>query len=139
MPRFDKDQQMVPNRPSLYYPQSALVANQRNLIAVQFSPITLQVLLRLAQAAEGLASAISQVNMPELVTEIRRISNHFDPPPSDVIGTDYIAGKLGCTKVWVAELVRSGEIPAGCIVSGTGNGKPWKFHRSKRDRWLRDR
>lgn len=33
-------------------------------------------------------------------------------------------------------MVRSGELPRACVVVGTGNGKPWKFHRTKVETWL---
>lgn len=71
--------------------------------------------------------------MPEaaLADHLRRLADHFDPPPPDKVGSDYVAGRLGCTTTWIAELVRQGEIPASCVVVGTGNGKPWKFHRAR--------
>lgn len=72
-------------------------------------------------------------------TEIRRIADHFDPPPPDKVGTPYIAERLGCTTVWIAEMVRSGEIPRSCVVEGTGNGKVWKFHRRRIDHWIQNR
>jgi len=68
--------------------------------------------------------------------EQKRIADHFDPPPPDVVGTDYLAGHLDCTKVWVSQMARQGEIPRNCILPGTGNGKPWKFRRSQIDEWL---
>jgi hypothetical protein len=71
--------------------------------------------------------------------QIARIADHFDPPPPDKVGTPYIADRLGCTTVWITEMVRSGEIPSGCVVPGTGNGKPWKFFRARIDDWLETR
>jgi hypothetical protein len=46
------------------------------------------------------------------------------------------AQKLGVTTTWIADMVRRGEIPASCIVTGSGNGKPWKFHRGRIEEWL---
>jgi hypothetical protein len=86
-----------------------------------------RVLERLVTAIEGVRA------------EQKRIADHFDPPPPDVVGTDYVATELSCTKVWVSQMARDGEIPADCIVPGTGNGKPWKFRRSGIDRWLAGR
>jgi hypothetical protein len=63
-----------------------------------------------------------------------RESDNDDPPPPDIIGTDSIAEKLGCTKVWVAKMATEGMIPRNCIVPGTG--KPWKFYRSRVDPWI---
>ena len=56
-----------------------------------------------------------------------------------VVGTPYVAGKLGCTTVWVSELARKGDIPKACVVPGTGIGKPWKFFRVKIDGWIAER
>lgn len=74
-----------------------------------------------------------------IAADLRRIADRLDPPPSDKIGTPYVADRLDCTTVWITELIRRGEIPANCIVPGTGNGKPWKFYRERIDRWLKDR
>lgn len=60
----------------------------------------------------------------------------LDPPPPDTVDSCYVAGKLGCTTTWVADMARNGEIPRSCIVTGTGNGKPWKFHRTRIDEWI---
>ena len=70
---------------------------------------------------------------------LERLANHFDPPPPDRVGTPYVADRLGCTTDWIAIMVREEEIPRSCIVLGTGNGKPWKFHRSHIDRWIENR
>ncbi len=40
------------------------------------------------------------------------------------------------TTVWVAEMARRGDIPADCLVAGTGTGKVWKFNREKIDKWI---
>jgi len=71
--------------------------------------------------------------------QIDRIADHFDPPPSDKVGTPYIAECIGCTTVWITEMVRNGEIPPDSVVPGTGNGKPWKFFRARIDEWLQSR
>jgi hypothetical protein len=74
-----------------------------------------------------------------IAENIRRIADHLTPLPPAKVGTPYIAQKLGCTTVWVTEMTRTGEIPWNCIVQGTGNGKPWKFHRDAIDRWIKSR
>lgn len=139
----------------------------RAILTLEFGPGTVAALDRLAQAHEQLAAAIERLvlgqrdgalglgdvapsasgselgriagTLDEIRGEQRRIANHFDPPPPDIIGTEYVAGKLGCTQTWIGELVHNGKIPTSAIVPGTGNGKPWKFYRSKIERWLRDR
>lgn len=84
-------------------------------------------LARIAQAFEGVE------------TQLRRIADHVDPPPPDKVGTSYVANRLGCTMIWVTEMVRNGDVPAGCIVPGTGNRKPWKFFRTRIDQWIESR
>lgn len=74
-----------------------------------------------------------------MAADLRRIADKVDPPPPDKVGTPYVAERLGCTTVWVTEMIRSGDIPRSCIVPGTGNGKPWKFHRGRIDEWLESR
>jgi hypothetical protein len=67
------------------------------------------------------------------------LSRIADPPPADIVGTPYVAKRLACTTVWVAEMIRNGGIPKECVVEGTGNGKPWKFHRQLIDEWIKTR
>ena len=74
-----------------------------------------------------------------IVGQLKRIADHFDPLPPPLVGSPYIADRLGCTTFWVTKMVRRGEIPVSCVVPGTGNGKPWKFFRSRVDDWLKTR
>jgi hypothetical protein len=75
----------------------------------------------------------------DIQTDIKRIADHFDPPPPDIVDTPYIAQRLGCTPTWVANMVRSGEIPKGCVVPGSGKGRQWKFYRRRIEAWLSNR
>jgi hypothetical protein len=47
---------------------------------------------RLADSAEAIAQ------------ELRRIANHFDTPPSDVVDSRYVADWLGCSTTGVADM-----------------------------------
>jgi hypothetical protein len=98
---------------------------------------------RQAQAVERIAQSLEKlITSPELApvaTSLIRLADHLAPAPATVVGTPYVAERLGCTTVWVAELVRNGEIAKHCIVPGTGKGKVWKFYREKIDRWLESR
>jgi hypothetical protein len=78
-------------------------------------------------------------SLPSIARDIRRIADRLDPPPAAVVGSRYVAGRLGQTTTWVAEMARAGTIPAGCLVPGTGNGKPWKFYRERIEQWLASR
>ncbi len=84
----------------------------------------LNLLERLAASAEAIAN------------ELRRIANHFNPQPPDVVDSRYLADRLGCTTTWVADMARSGQIPRSCIVPGTGGGRLWRFYRTKVEEWL---
>jgi hypothetical protein len=81
-----------------------------------------------------------QVATPEAIATIagalKRIADHFDPPPPDLVDSVYVSKKLGCTTTWIADQARNGKIPAACLVPGTGNGKPWKFYREKIEKWI---
>jgi len=93
------------------------------------------------KSLEGLADAVARGNLvvdfdAETKDYFRRIADHFDPPPSDIVGTDYIAEKRGCGTQWVSDMARIGMIPVECLVEGSGNGRPWKFYRRKIDKWL---
>jgi Rieske Fe-S protein len=74
--------------------------------------------------------------LSEMASDIKRIADHFDPQPADIVDTPYIANHLGCTTTWIAQMVRDGEIPKGCIVPGSGNGRQWKFYRRRIEDWL---
>jgi hypothetical protein len=74
--------------------------------------------------------------LERLVAAVERIADRLDPPPADIVDSRWVADRLGCTTTWIAELVRTGEVPRPCVVQGTGNGKPWKFHREKVEAWL---
>lgn len=74
-----------------------------------------------------------------LAAESKRIADRLAPESGDVVGTPHLAQQLGCSIVWAAEMARNGEIPKSCIVPGTGNGKPWKFHRQRVEEWLSKR
>ena len=87
--------------------------------------------LRITETAvdQFIAGVGGDAFLAQIANALKRIADHVDPPPPDIIGTDYIANKLGCTKVWVAKMAAEGMIPKNCIVPGTGIGKPWKFYR----------
>ena len=84
-----------------------------------------------------------QVATPEAIATIagalKRIADHFDPPPPDVVDSRYVCDKQGYTTQWIADMARNGGIPAACIVPGSGKGKPWKFYRAKIEKWLEER
>lgn len=77
--------------------------------------------------------------LDRIASSLERIANKLDPPPDDIVGTPYLARKLGCTTTYISLLIRTGKIPLSCIVAGTGNGRMWKFHRQRIDTWIQDR
>lgn len=77
--------------------------------------------------------------LASIAESIKRIADHLVPPPSDCMDSSEVARLLGgCTTTWVAEMARAGKIPKHCVVAGTGNGKPWKFHRGQIERWIEE-
>jgi hypothetical protein len=83
---------------------------------------------------DGLPSCLAAI-----ARDLGRIADKQDPPPPNVIDSPTLAAKLGCTTTWIAQMAREGSIPQGCIVEGTGRGKPWKFYRRQIESWLADR
>ncbi len=78
--------------------------------------------------------------MNDRVAELlSRIADALAPQPQEVVGTPHVARRLGCTTTWVSEMVRNGQVPKGCLVPGTGNGKPWRFYRDRIDAWIGSR
>jgi hypothetical protein len=68
-----------------------------------------------------------------------RIADVHAPAPSEKVGTNYVAGQLGCTVTYVGQMARDGKIPEDCVVPGSGDGKPWKFLRTAIDQWIASR
>jgi hypothetical protein len=88
-----------------------------------------------------IAAALEQA-LPLLQTfvdDFHRLADKLAPVPTQMVGSKYVAQRLGVTTVWVAEMARNGAIPKSCIVPGTGTGKPWRFHRQRIDEWIKDR
>ena len=74
-----------------------------------------------------------------IAAALERIADHLAPEPADIVGTDYLARKWGCTPTHVARFAHDNSIPASCVVPGCGDGKPWKFFREQIDQWLATR
>lgn len=93
------------------------------------------------QVEEPLALVLNRIAaaLERIAEDHKRMVDEMVPPTPNIVGTPYVAGKLGCTTVWITEMIRSGTIPKRCIVIGTGNGKPWKFHREQIESWIASR
>lgn len=79
------------------------------------------------------------IALERLADNHQRLGEHFAPTQAKIVGTPYVANKLGCTTVWITEMIRSQTLPPHCVVPGTGNGKPWKLYSDKIDKWLSTR
>lgn len=77
--------------------------------------------------------------MRGIAESLKRIADQLEPIQPELVGTPYIADRLGCTTVWVTQMIRNGQIPQRCVVAGTGDGKPWKFVRRLIDEWIKNR
>lgn len=94
---------------------------------------------RRMESDQGNPAPSSSPDLRVIADGITRIADQVAPQPGDIVGTPYVAQRLGCTTVWVAQLIRQGGIPKSCMVEGTGKGKPWKFHRRLIDEWIKSR
>lgn len=110
-----------------------------------FAPRTISGLFGVPLAELGVSEETpsgeeSQSNFQQRMTvALERLADHLAPKPPDIVGTPYLAQKLDCSKQWITEMIRTGDLPADAIVVGTGNGKPWKFHRHLIDKWIKNR
>ena len=77
--------------------------------------------------------------LASVAADVRRIADRLDPPPPDIVDTVYVAEKLGLTVKRISQMALSGEIPAHCVVPGTGHGTYWKFFRSRIEPWIEAR
>jgi hypothetical protein len=78
----------------------------------------------------------SVVVLKQIARAAEEIARHLEAKPPEIVKSSYVAGRFGCSIKWVGEMVRRGEIPKNCIAPGSGNGKQWRFYRSKIDRWI---
>ncbi len=58
------------------------------------------------------------------------------PQTAELVGTEYIASRLGVSKQWVGKMAEKGTIPKNCIAPKVSGGRVWKFHRDRIDAWL---
>ena len=70
---------------------------------------------------------------------IERLIDVLVPKTSELVGTEYIAEKLGVSKQWVGEMAANGMIPKNCIAPKISGGRIWKFHRDRIDAWLNEK
>ena len=95
-------------------------------------------MFRVHSTLERIAVALEQTVacLRTFVADFHRVADHIAPPPAQVVGSKYIAKRLGVSTTWIAELARNGSILADCLVKGTGKGKVWRFDREKIDAWI---
>lgn len=75
-----------------------------------------------------------------LLACFNRLVDHLAPEPSKMVGTEYVAKKLGRVQKYISQMAREGRIPKECIVPGTGWGEgPYGFYRDRIDEWLENR
>jgi hypothetical protein len=83
-----------------------------------------------------------ELSLPSLASfseAVIRLADHLVPAPTNIVGSRYVADRLGCTTTWVSKMAFQGTIPRSCVVQGTGRGRLWKFHRKHVDEWLKSR
>ena len=67
---------------------------------------------------------------------IERLIEVLVPKTSELVGTEYIASKIGKSKQWIGKMAERGAIPKDCIAPKVSGGRIWKFYRDKIDAWL---
>jgi hypothetical protein len=67
---------------------------------------------------------------------IERLIDLLVPKTSELVGTEYVASKIGKSKQWIGKMAERGTIPKNCIAPKVSGGRIWKFHRDKIDAWL---
>ena len=65
--------------------------------------------------------------LERIAIALEQLADRLAPDPENIVGTEYVSAKMGCSQTHVARLARDGDIPASCVVPGCGDGKPWKF------------
>jgi predicted DNA-binding transcriptional regulator AlpA len=70
---------------------------------------------------------------------IERLIEVLVPKTSELVGTEYVASKLGVSKQWVGKMAEKGTIPKNCIAPKVSGGRIWKFYRDKTDAWLKEK
>ena len=90
-------------------------------------------------------NGIEEVVSPliQLIEEMKQQGRAFQgllevlsPRPVDLVGTDFVAAKLGCSKQWVGKMAENGTIPKHCIAPKVSGGRIWKFYRQEICDWL---
>jgi hypothetical protein len=110
-------------------------------VAAPFISVLVDLSVRFVHAVERMAASGERVagSVERIAASAERLAEVHAPPLSEKVDTTYVAERLDVTPTWVAALARDGEIPAHCIVPGTGDGTPWKFYRDRIDKWLQHR
>jgi hypothetical protein len=85
-----------------------------------------------------IADSLRQANALKSESNVllRQVADALTPVEPELVGTDYIKAKRGCTVTYAAQMAREGKIPARCIAAGNGDGDTWKFYRKQVDEWL---
>lgn len=93
-------------------------------------------------------NGVQEIVLPliQLVEELKQQGEVFQgllevlsPTPVDLVGTDFVAAKLGCTTQWVTEMAGNGTIPKKCIAPKVSGGRIWKFYRQEICDWLNEK
>src|SRR6185295_1949648 len=84
---------------------------------------------RIEKRLDGFESQLP--SLASFVEAVTRLADHCAPEPANIVGSKYVADRLGCTTTWIGRMATNGTIPRGCIVQGTGNGRLSKFYRKR--------
>ena len=118
----------------------APLANQSHSNQAQAAPSSLaESAAQLANARQHGAgvSVTVEALLRQLVCDVHRIAEHLDPSGDDrLVGTVYVATRIGLTTHSVCDMARVGTIPPDCIAVRSRDGSRWKFTRKTIDFWI---
>ena len=94
---------------------------------------------RIADALEQIGSELNRISgqLDESLMIQQRLADEIAPERS-IVGTRYVAERIGKSTRWITDLVRDGKIPKQCIVPQSGNGRYWRFYKKRIDRWIEE-
>src|SRR5690606_18486075 len=75
------------------------------------------------QSEDQQPEAVLLYALGRIAEALERLADHFAPSPPDIVGTSYVAQRLGCTQVWITTLIREGDGPRSCVVPAQGTAR----------------
>ena len=62
-------------------------------------------------------------SLDRIASGLERLIEFLIPKATELVGTEYLAKKLGCSKQWIGKMAESGVIPKSCIAPKVSGGR----------------